>query len=828
MADRSESSPDSGQNRRYLATVPPQEILPIIDENFESSIPGIYVIGDVTGVPLVKIAANQGKRVVTQIASKQGRAAGDSETRSSASADPADTMLDLVIVGGGPAGLSAAIEAAKLGWKYVVLERAKVANTVQNFPPGKKVYAEPASLENQSDLECDADLDKDAFLQMIQSKIARHQLKVKEDTEVTRIQQASSNRKFVLQTSSGHEFESRQVIIAIGRQGQPRELEVLGADDSRKVTYQFHTADDYRQQKVLVVGGGNSAMEAALMLCAENQVTIAYRGEHFFRAKPENLRQIQSAIDEGRITAIFQANVTEIQERRVILDVAGQQRSIENDQVVVLIGTLPPIDFLMETGLELDGVWTRSRFVWAGLGILVGLLIYFVAKHFVLLQPMAGEGRWYLPGTSGLRPLLGVVSQVITYLLPIPWLMLLALVTLNKSLELKQRNALYVVPGASWILGLGLLLYYFNFAAPFVFTLDPQEAGEGPYYLPGWSWMYAVVPTYFGNLSGFYYLLYFSAILVFGLYWAVKINHPTLWKRNLTIIAVQWTLWWGIPTFLVVFFGTNPWTPLISRSINAWPLKMDAFEIDPSLVRPGDPEWWYIVGVVGVVWAVFLTFVVIPLFTIRFGKIYCSYVCSCGALAETVGNSFRHRGPKGDLPRGLEKFGYLFVVLASIATIGALLGYSEWMNVYNVWVGTCLAGALAVGLYPFLGQRIWCRMWCPLAFWMNFWGRWSKFKISAESGKCIDCNICNQYCQMGIDIKSRALQGKPVTLVDTPCVGCAECVMRCPMEILHIGEVPDREQPSDGSARNQGRSEYGQPQEVHQISESQSESGESR
>jgi len=81
-------------------------------------------------------------------------------------------------------------------------------------------------------------------------------------------------------------------------------------------------------------------------------------------------------------------------------------------------------------------------------------------------------------------------------------------------------------------------------------------------------------------------------------------------------------------------------------------------------------------------------------------------------------------------------------------------------------------------------------MWCPQAFRMNFWGRWSKFKITPEKGKCIDCNVCNQYCQMGIDIKSRALQARPVTLVASSCVGCAECVVRCPMGILHLGDVP--------------------------------------
>ncbi len=386
---------------------------------------------------------------------------------------------------------------------------------------------------------------------------------------------------------------------------------------------------------------------------------------------------------------------------------------------------------------------------------------------------------------------LSPLSTAISWWLPIPWLVLLGFVVGDWSLRNKGRKSLPWLKNASWLLGLGAFIYYVNAASATAFTVDPAKAGYGPYYLPGFSWMFRLIPKYFAGLSGFYYLLYFSAIAGFGIYWARKINHPILWRRNLTIIGVQWTLWWGIPTFLVVFMGANPWTPLISRSLNAWPLKIDAFNVDPSIVRPGDPQWWYTVAVVGVVWAVVLTFIIIPLFTIKFGKIYCSYICSCGALAETVGNGFRHRGPKGDAPRRLEKYGFVFIALAAVATIASMLGFQGPLKYYNIWVGTFLAGAAAIGLYPFLGQRIWCRMWCPLAFWMNFWGRWSKFAIVPEKGKCIDCNICNQYCQMGIDIKSRALQGVPVTLVDTPCVGCAECVMRCPMEILHLGEVPE-------------------------------------
>ena len=391
------------------------------------------------------------------------------------------------------------------------------------------------------------------------------------------------------------------------------------------------------------------------------------------------------------------------------------------------------------------------------------------------------------------------------------------------------KNPPFRVPATKLILSACLALFLLGMVAPGAVTNDEKLAGAGPYFLdfslkqfdkesnigvqavydslsPGFknknTGRQGSGARFFSSLSAIYYLCYFGLIGVFGIYWAVKSNSKIIWKRNLTIIACQWGLWWGIPTFLVALFGRDWITPIMGKLLNAWPLNMSAFKVNP-VAGPGDPEWWHMVGVVGVVWAVFLTFVILPLFTIRYGKIYCSYICSCGALAETVGNGFRHRGPKGDLPRKIEKYGYVFILLATIATIADLMGWAPvlWMRGdeafrldlfgwYDFWVGTFLAGAMAIGLYPFLGQRIWCRMWCPLAFWMNFWGRWSTFKITPEKGKCIDCNVCNQFCQMGIDIKGRALRGEPVTLADTPCVGCQECIVRCPMQILHLGDGP--------------------------------------
>lgn len=764
--------------KSYFATVPPQEILPIVNHRYESSVGGIFVIGDVTGLPLVKVAANQGASVIDKM-----------QFDDPSKDDNGD--LDLLIIGAGPAGLSAAMAAQDRGLRYVVLERDKIASTVRSFPPGKKVYAEPQFVRNESQLEFHEDLDKDDFLSLVNQEVSQKNLHIKENTEVDRVRKIGE-RKFEVDTKGGKTFPAKQVLVAVGRQGQARLLECPGADNAKKVTYKLHTPEDYNDQDILIVGGGNSAIEAALLLMPHNRVTLSYRGDEFFRAKEENRKLIEAAQKEGQLTVLYNSNVKTIGDKALEIDVDGSLQTLANDHVIVQIGTLPPVDFLMDMGLELDGVWTSKRVVYSIIGLLLGFFVYFYAKNFVLHPDAAGDGKLLVPGLSFLTDsgLAGVTSLVLGGVLPIAWLGLFALKLINQNMVARGHDPILRVPMLNTILVAGGLVYLASLVEPSILTVDPALAGDGPYYIPGFSWIYGVIPKYFSNAYGMYYLLYFSAIAGFGIYYAAKSKSPMIWKRNLTLIITQWTLWWGIPTFLAVFIGRNPWTPLLTRSLNAWPLNMGAFNLDP-VVGPGDPAWWHTVAVVGVVWAALLTFVVIPLVTIRWGKIYCTYICSCGALAETVGNSFRHRGPKGDLPRKVERAGFIFIALATVATVADLFGYRGFLGQYNLWVGTALAGAVAIGLYPFLGQRVWCRMWCPLAFWMNFWGRWSKFKITPEKGKCIDCNVCNQYCQMGIDIKSSALKGEPITLKDSPCVGCNECIVRCPMEILHLGDVPE-------------------------------------
>ena len=137
------------------------------------------------------------------------------------------------------------------------------------------------------------------------------------------------DRVFEVQTKDGNQFPARQVLIAIGRQGQPRKLKIKGCDDCKKVTYRLHTKEDYQDEDVLVVGGGNSAIEAALMLKDHNRVTLSYRGEDFFRAKQENRQLLDEAISRGEIKAILKSNLATSRDHEVDLEVDGEIKTIK-------------------------------------------------------------------------------------------------------------------------------------------------------------------------------------------------------------------------------------------------------------------------------------------------------------------------------------------------------------------------------------------------------------------------------------------------------------------------------------------------------------------
>ena len=198
-----------------------------------------------------------------------------------------------------------------------------------------------------------------------------------------------------------------------------------------------------------------------------------------------------------------------------------------------------------------------------------------------------------------------------------------------------------------------------------------------------------------------------------------------------------------------------------------------------------------------IVWGVLLTFVVIPVFVLFNGKRYCSWICGCGGLAETFGDRWRHLAPKGKASVRWEWMNTAVLILAVVVTvlmltkdvIGLLGAADKGMWVYRIVADVWLVGILPVTLYPFMGGKVWCRYWCPLAKMMGLMSKFyvklgiSRFHIVAND-KCIACNECSRNCQVGIDVMQYALKQEPLDNATSSCIGCGICVTVCPIDTL--------------------------------------------
>jgi polyferredoxin len=200
------------------------------------------------------------------------------------------------------------------------------------------------------------------------------------------------------------------------------------------------------------------------------------------------------------------------------------------------------------------------------------------------------------------------------------------------------------------------------------------------------------------------------------------------------------------------------------------------------------------------------TFVIIPYIVYRWGKgAYCGWICSCGALAETLGDEYRTLAPHGPKAKKWENFGQWALLAAFIITglklistvyninvpvINETVSYTAdfFQKFYYVGIDIIFAGVLGVGVYFFLSGRVWCRFGCPLAAWMHIVNRFSRYRIFSDKKKCISCNICTKVCHMGIDVMNYANKGIPMN--DVECVRCSACVVNCPTEVLYFGSLP--------------------------------------
>ncbi len=311
--------------------------MPFLTPQYETSIANLFIVGELGGLALIKNAVNQGRDCVDTIASR---------LHSAAQPD----IYDLVIVGAGPAGISASLRAIEKKLKYITLERDEVGGTVAKYPRQKLVMTSPVEFPMYGKFK-KTELSKENLLAFWDMVLNRSDFNVSTGEAVEDIRK-DENGVFSVTTSS-RQYRSRAVVLALGRTGTPRKLGVKG-EEFPKVMYRLIEADHYIHKKILVVGGGDSAIEAAMGLAHQpgNQVTLSYRKDAFLRIKERNAIRIQECMRSKKVNVVFNSIPVEIRPESVVLDVNGQQQEIPNDFVWVFAGGTPPNDFLKKIGVQ--------------------------------------------------------------------------------------------------------------------------------------------------------------------------------------------------------------------------------------------------------------------------------------------------------------------------------------------------------------------------------------------------------------------------------------------------------------------------------------------
>ena len=353
--------------------IPPRKV-PNRDARFMTDVPGCFIIGDVSGTPLIKNATNEGADCVKLI---------HDELRNGAGPEP-KSDVEVVIVGVGPAGLSAAITAQRLGLSYAAIEQDKVLATIEAYPANKYVFFKPETMETRGGIRPEgAGMQREAILSDWVRAMRESDVKVSEQESCKSVKRADDGDYFVIQTERGVEkqrvtYNARRVILALGLRGTPMRLKVPGEElkvtrDGRtedKVKHKLTDPEAYKRKRIIVVGAGNSAIEAAVDLVATrqgdritfrpddeiNEVTLVIRSDMKNDLKFGNKLQVYDCIDEGKIKVFFGTSIKEIREDEVVLQnarTAEVKATVPNDFIFAMIGGDRPTKFLESIGIKI-------------------------------------------------------------------------------------------------------------------------------------------------------------------------------------------------------------------------------------------------------------------------------------------------------------------------------------------------------------------------------------------------------------------------------------------------------------------------------------------
>jgi thioredoxin reductase (NADPH) len=327
--------------------------MPKLSPQFETTVKNMFIIGELGGLALIKNAINQGRECIDHLATK---------LHAPGAKKPASDVLDVLIVGAGPAGIAAALRCIEKKINYLCIEESEIGGTVAKYPRQKLVMTSPVEFPTYGKFK-KTELSKENLMDFWQKVLHKAGFNCHQAEKIEDIQKGPDG--IFTATSAKGKYKAQYVILAIGKGGSPRKLGVPG-EDLPKVMYRLLEADHYINKKILIVGGGDSAVEAAMGLGAQvgNQVTLSYRKEAFSRIKERNAQRIEESIRKGKVKVLFNSAPVEFKKDSVVMEVAGQQQELPNDFVWIFAGGEPPTAFLKKVGVgfgEQDMTATGSK-----------------------------------------------------------------------------------------------------------------------------------------------------------------------------------------------------------------------------------------------------------------------------------------------------------------------------------------------------------------------------------------------------------------------------------------------------------------------------------
>ena len=655
--------------------------LPQVDQNGQSNIKGIYLIGEIAGKPLLKNAINMGYDIIERLYP---------EVKDNTEKE----IFDVLIVGAGAAGISASLRAKQRGLNYINIEQGKIANLITTFTKGKTLFAEPMDDELKGDLWLD-ETTKEDILDRWSNFISAEKLNIKTKERITDIRR--NGGLFDVETNKGT-YKARRVILAIGKSGNPRKINCPG-EDFDKIANVLADPDEFEDKDIMIYGAGDVAAEAALALCDKNRTTITCIDESFTFPRKRNIDAMEVKMKEGKLKVNFASKIKEIKENEVVIERDGKEIIVKNDVFFTMIGADLPLKFFSKIGIRLEGAWHFKKWVFAVLVFAFVFCIYSYKKY-------------------------------------------------------PSKLPFSLIPAET----------FFTYFAPFGAGMDAI--------------------FHYRDTTFWYAFAYTLLMIIFGIKaykrWGTAYNDRYQKIRFASLILSQVFIFFLIPEFLfkfIIHIGNSYQYWHAYSLLQPWPL-LFYFIFD-------HPHLFYLI------WAGVMTLVLIPVLSIWHGKRFCTWICGCGGLAETVGDRWRHLAPKGRKSIAWEFMTWVILGWAILAlilffalpSVGIHL-VKSYSSVIDFW----LIAVIPVAAYPLFGGKIWCRYWCPLAKYIQICSRlFGKLKISSND-KCITCGECSRYCQVGIDVMSLAKNQQDFSNKNTACIHCGICITVCPMDVLKFGD----------------------------------------